>query len=793
MSAPPRLSARASLLDRKPGGPLPTLKTSGGITKPSSSSPPISHRTSTSSLTPPQQYNTPSTSGATTPTLNIHSTSSSSYGGGGYNKSAPQSAPSTPSHSRLSSGNLTNYLIPKNAQLSRVSGHSRKASRGGSGGTAAAGPRWGSNVLSYQDYVDEELFYSTPTEEDDEEFEQIKALLNSEYSVTTHQSLGQLKGGSLVVLSWKNDAAQQVEEQQLEDDKRDLAFLKETLAKTTSLSNQMVFILDRFNEGLTTLEQDVAPINASMKEWSTVYNNINLTMESMRTILERFDLSKVAQKIREGAKGDYASYMATLDHVVQSIDFFEANPQFKAAEKTLSTLKELKSTGLSELENNFKSLLLKISNIVDPTTIPALPAAKRYLAIVPPNSVEEISKSIELFQRLKYHNYQKEYKDKRSKFILMSLNKLAPEKFIKVTTESKNLAYVKGSHPLIGYTHETLRLYQIESDLAKELFGDQYHSFLEEIVHPSHELLLDTTEPIIKAKKTVDKVFGIFPLLDLFDTFTKLLPEFAGALSQRDGKHISDIKEIIKNLENTCSALLDFSLEEEFRKEEKLDQSTTVDQVTSNMLNYFKRLIEYKGSVEFLLTRSKSSFKDFTEKTLRTLSTYLQTKSKKDFTVISSTIELNNKVPFRGIIFLINNYQYIVESLGAQSILDAQSYLLKEMETACDNEIKIYREFWMALSEPLRPGKDVETKAIVKRHTNFLKTMTEISKMKFEIPDHELRTKLSNIAKDSVTKTYERFKEKCRQDKTHLEKNFAPFESNDDINRKIDKMFESQY
>ncbi|EFA80924.1 exocyst complex subunit 7 [Heterostelium album PN500] len=733
MSAPPRLSARASLLDKKPtttagssttsggggGGsgsgsstPMINIKSSGGITKPPSpiASPPLSHRT------------TPSLSSMSS----ISRTSNSSLIG------------NLSSHSRGSSGSGLNSLLNNNISnqqqqqsklsvnnpLNRVQQHSRKASRssgsGGSFGGGAGGPRWGSNVLSYQDYVDEELFYSTPTEEDDEEFEQIRNLLNSEYSITTHQTGGPLKGGQLVVLSWKNDAADKsTSDEQLENDSRDLQFLKESLGKTNSLANQMVFILDRFNDGLSSLEHDVAPINASMKEWSTIYNNINLTMDSIRSVLERFDLSKIEQKIREGAKGDYVSYMATLDNVVQSIDFLQANHNYKAADKALATLKELKSTGLSELESNFKSLLLKISNIIDPTTIGQLPSSKRYLAIISPTAIEEIAKSIELFQRLHHMSFLKEYKDKRNKFLLLSLSKMSPEKFAKSTSESKNnLAYVKGTHPLIAYVHETLRLYQIESDLARELFGDQYHTILEEIIHPSHELLLDTTEPIIKAKKTSDKVFGIFPLLDLFDTFTKLQPEFAAALSERDGKHISDIKEIIKILETTCSSLLEFNIDDEFRKEEKYDQSTTVDQTTSN------RLIEYRGSVEFLLSRSKSSsFNDFLDKTLRGLFKYLQARSKKDFLVISSAIELNNKVPFRGNIFLINNYH----------------------------------------------------------------------KLKFEVPDHELRDKLSSDAKEIITKIYEKFKELCRQDKIHLEKNFTPFESNDDINRKIDKVFESQY
>eukprot|EP01133_Synstelium_polycarpum_P010908 gene10908-12713_t len=725
---------------------------------------------------------------------------------GGIRQSPPSSRHSTPSiatpsstppsqsplknssiHSRSSSaGNYTSTggLLSTKSPMARVQqGHSRKGSKSSS-------TRWGSSPLSYQDYVDEQLFYSAPTEEDDEEFESIRKLLNSEYSVTTNQKTMALKSDNLVVLSWKNTSGAPEEDEQCNNDKRDLAFVKDTLAKTDSLSNQMEYILGEFNKGLSSLERDVAPINASMKEWSTIFNNINATMDSIKSVLERFDLSKVEQKIREGAKGDYTSYMVTLEQIVHSIDFLTANSQYKSSDKTLSTLKELKQTGLNELENNFKSLLVKISTIIDPTTIPPLPPAKRYLAIVSPVAVEEISKSIELFSKLHYTAFLKEYREKRSKFIYLSLLKMSPEKFIK-TTESKNLAYVKGTHPLIPYVYETLRLYQIESDLAKELFGTQYHTILFDIVKDPQELLLETTEPIIKFKRTVDKVFGIFPLLDLFETFKRALPGFEDALSERDGKHVLEIKDILVTLELTCSALLKFSLDEEFKKEEKSDPSTTVDEVSSNMLNYYKRLVEYRDTVEFLLSRSKSSFNEFLETTLRSLGKYLQTKSKKDFPTVS-VVDFN-KVPIKGNIFLINNYQYTVTSLQSTQILDSQSFLLKEFETDLGNEIKVFASFWNTFADQLKfvKGKD-DTKTIVKKHSNFLKTMNELSKLKFEIPDQEMKEKLKSDSKAIVSKVYDKFKEICRQDKIHLEKNFAPFESTEDINRKIDRIFDTQ-
>ncbi|KAF2073653.1 hypothetical protein CYY_005038 [Polysphondylium violaceum] len=799
----PRLSARTSVLDHKkatassPSSSTPAsstaLKGSSGISSNSSSS--ISSNSNTSPLLSKRNslnYNSsPLTSNSTLSSSPTTSSPLYSKSMGVMSSSSIQQQPSPlfkqPSQNNMLGGNFGNLNV-KTPTLARVKGHTRKQS-------SASSTRWGSNVPSYQDYVDEELLYSTPTQQDDEEFDHIRDLLNSEYSVTTVQTTGALKSSNLVVLSWKGGMGNDQEDEQMENDKRDLSYIKETLGKTNQMSKQMIYILDAFNNGLTTLEQNVAPINASMKEWSAIYNNISSTMDAVKNTLEKFDVEKIEAKIKEGAKGDYASYMLALEHVGNSIDFLNNNPDFKSADKSLSALKDLKQMGLNELENNFKSLLLKISNVVDPPSIPKLPPGsnnKRYLSIVPPQSVEEISKSIDLFSKLHFFSFLKEYKDKRSKFILNSLRKMGPEKFIKQTSETKNLAYVKGSHPLISYTAETLHLYQIESDLAKEFFGDQYHTILEEIIDPSHELLLETTEPIIKVKKTPgDKVFSIFPLLDLFDTFSKLLPEFSLAISTRDGKHIAELKEVLKTLESTCSSLLEFSLEDETRKD--TTSEPTVDEVSSNIINYFKRLIEYKQSVEFLLAKkSTQSFNDFLEKTLKNLMKYLLNRSKKDFPMISSLDFY--KVSIKSNIFLINNYHYIFSTLQQFKVIGGGgTIMLREFEINLENEIKVFNDFWLALVEMLKFNKSKDdTKAITKKHTNFLKTINDISKLKFDIPDQELRLKLKTDAKNNIERAYDRFKEVCRLDKIHLEKNyFTPFESTDDINRKIDRIFDT--
>ncbi len=101
-----------------------------------------------------------------------------------------------------------------------------------------------------------------------------------------------------------------------------------------------------------------------------------------------------------------------------------------------------------------------------------------YLELIPINAMEELKKIVKRFAVFSYTNHVKEYKDKRGKFLVNSIRKLNPEKFVKENAEGYNtrilvtsftlfstlyrkVGYTKGTHKFIELLKITLKLLQV--------------------------------------------------------------------------------------------------------------------------------------------------------------------------------------------------------------------------------------------------------------------------------------------------------------------------------------------
>lgn len=94
---------------------------------------------------------------------------------------------------------------------------------------------------------------------------------------------------------------------------------------------------------------------------------------------------------------------------------------------------------------------MKHSNPIDPLKLPEqMPDRNKHLGIegiclctqltaspefIPVNALEELKKIVKRFAVHAYVNHLKDYKDKRGKFLVNSVRKLNPEKFIKDNAE----------------------------------------------------------------------------------------------------------------------------------------------------------------------------------------------------------------------------------------------------------------------------------------------------------------------------------------------------------------------
>jgi len=505
-----------------------------------------------------------------------------------------------------------------------------------------------------------------------------------------------------------------------------------------------------------------------MQSWKFAHENINKAMGSVSKVLEIFDTAaKVEGKINDGARGEYDSYLACIDSMSEAVVFLTNNKNFKSAEKALTQLKALLKLGLSELENIFRSLIMKHSNPIDPLKLPEkMPDRNKHLELVPVNAMEELKKIVKRFSVFNYINHLKDYKDKRGKFLVNSIRKLNPEKFIKENAEGK-VGYTKGSHKFIELVKVALRLLQAERDLALELLdAANFDSVFSDITEQTIELLEETTDTLIKVKRNTDTIFSVFVLFDIWENFNKMLPDLERVIKVRNGKRNEAMAEMVGKLKQVCQkSFNDFVEEVKADSLKVLPVDGTVHELTSNTVNYLKRLFEYKDTVETLLPRPtnprQSSLGEFIIGVLSYLRNNLESKAKRE-----KKSSLAN-------IFLLNNYHYMLKTIRTSeiiSVISGANQFLEEYEKLFDEQLAIYSSSWDKAADYItitvddkritgRLPSSKEKKFIKNKLDNFNAEIEEQfhTQKTFSVPDTDLQLKLRQDAKEKIIPLYSKF------------------------------------
>eukprot|EP00026_Physarum_polycephalum_P001000 Phypoly_transcript_01001.p1 GENE.Phypoly_transcript_01001~~Phypoly_transcript_01001.p1 ORF type:complete len:708 (-),score=122.75 Phypoly_transcript_01001:98-2221(-) len=548
---------------------------------------------------------------------------------------------------------------------------------------------------------------------------------------------------------------------------KNIQFIQTSLQRSEQLTTNMVAILDSFSLRLTSLEATMIPIHRVMQEWKFAHENINRAMQSVAKVIDIFDTAlKVEPKINDGARGEYDTYLACIDSLGEAFVFLTNNKNFKSAEKAIVQIKALLKQGLTELENIFRSLIMKHSNPIDPLKLPEVPPDRnRHLELVPINAMDELKKIVKRFSVFNYTNHLKEYKDKRGKFLVNSMRKLNPDKFSKEAAEGK-VGYTKGSHKLIELLKVTLRLFQGERDLALELLdAANFDATFADILEQPIELLEETTDTVIKVKRNTETLFGIFVLFDIWGNFNAMLPEFEHVIKVRNGKHNESTAEMVGKLKQVCQkSFVDF--EEEVKKDnlKMLPVDGTVHELTSNVVHYLKRLFEYKDTVEALLPRpansKQSALGEFIINVLTHLRNNLESKAKRE-----KKASLAN-------IFLLNNYHYMLKTIRTSEIISviSTSKFLQEYEQLFDEQMDIYISSWNKAADYVTitvDDKRIQGRAPSTKEKKFIKKKlgefnAEIEEQfhtqkTFSVPDTDLQNKLRQDAIAKLVPLYSKF------------------------------------
>ncbi|XP_043697541.1 exocyst complex component EXO70A1-like [Telopea speciosissima] len=481
-------------------------------------------------------------------------------------------------------------------------------------------------------------------------------------------------------------------------------FMRESLQKSQTITDNMVAILGSFDHRLSALETAMRPTQIRTHSIRRAHENIDKALKAAEVILAQFDLSRQAEaKILRGPHEDLESYLEAVDQLRSNVRFFSNNKTFKSSDGVLNHANNLLAKAILKLEEEFKQLLTSYSKPVEPDRLfDCLPNSLRPSSGSPGNQVDSSgknpsthnhpTKSLEtaiykpptlipprilpllhdLAQQMVQAGHQQQLlkisRDTRASVLEQSLRKLGVERLSKDDVQKMQWEVLEAK---IGNWIHFMRiavklLFAGERKVCDQIF-DGFDSLRDqcfaEVTGNSVAMLLSFGEAIAKSKRSPEK---LFVLLDMYEIMREIQPEIHILF---DGKACTEMREsalvLTKRLAQTAQETFgDFeeAVEKDATKTAVLDG--TVHPLTSYVINYVKFLFDYQSTLKQLFEEFKSGdeansqLASVTMRIMQALMTNLDGKSKQ------------YKDPALTQLFLMNNIHYMVRSVRRSEAKD---------------------------------------------------------------------------------------------------------------------------
>ncbi|KAL5709628.1 hypothetical protein ACHQM5_020293 [Ranunculus cassubicifolius] len=479
-----------------------------------------------------------------------------------------------------------------------------------------------------------------------------------------------------------------------------VSFMKESLQKSQTITDNMVSILGSFDHRLSALETAMRPTQIRTHSIRRAHENIDKTLKAADIILSQFDLTRQAEaKILRGPHEDLESYLQAVDQLKTNIRFFSSNKSFKSSDAVLNNANNLLAKAISKLEEEFRQLLSSYSKPVEPDRLfdclptslrPGSPGQGKNVSST--NHPEHPNKSLEtavytpptlipprilpllhdLAQQMVHAGHQQQlfkiYRDARAPVLEQSLRKLGVEKLSKDDVQKMQWEVLEAK---IGNWIHFMRiavklLFAGEWKICDQIFEgndslkDQCFG---EVTTNCVAMLLSLGDAIAKSKRSPEK---LFVLLDMYEIMHELQKEIQEMFS---GKACTEMRDsaltLTKRLAQTAQETFgDFeeAVEKDATKTAVLDG--TVHPLTSYVINYVKFLFDYQSTLKQLFQEfeksgeTTSQLASVTIRIMNALQTNLDGKSKQ------------YRDPALTQLFLMNNIHYMVRSVRKSEAKD---------------------------------------------------------------------------------------------------------------------------
>ncbi|XP_058209820.1 exocyst complex component EXO70A1 isoform X1 [Rhododendron vialii] len=477
------------------------------------------------------------------------------------------------------------------------------------------------------------------------------------------------------------------------------AFMRESLQKSQSITENMVAILGSFDHRLSALETAMRPTQIRTHSMRRAHENIDKTLKAAEVFLGQFDLSRQAEaKILRGPHEDLESYLEAVDQLRSIVHFFSGNKSLQSSIGVLNHANNLLSKAILKLEEEFRQLLTSYSKPVEPDRLfDCLPNCLRPSSgspgqgdangkklsstnhkleaaiftvptLIPPRILPLLH---DLAQQMVHAGHQQQlftiYRETRAAVLEQSLRKLGVEKLGKEDVQRMQWEVLEAK---IGNWIHFMRisvklLFAGEKKVCDQIFegvDSLKEQCFADVTATSVAVLLSFGEAIAKSKRSPEK---LFVLLDMYELMRELQPEME---TNFQGKYCMEMREsavvLTKRLAQTAQETFgDFeeAVEKDATKTAVLDG--TVHPLTSYVINYVKFLFDYQSTLKLLFQEFDEGDADarltaVTTRIMQALQSNLDGKSKQ------------YKDPALTQLFLMNNIHYIVRSVRRSEAKD---------------------------------------------------------------------------------------------------------------------------
>ncbi|KAL5976493.1 hypothetical protein ACLOJK_020826 [Asimina triloba] len=508
------------------------------------------------------------------------------------------------------------------------------------------------------------------------------------------------------------------------------AYMRESLQKSQSITDNIVSMLGSFDHRLSALDAAMRPTQVRTHSIRKAHGNIDKTLKAAEVILGQFDLSHQAEsKILKGPHDDLESYLEAVEQLRSNVRFFSSNKSFKTSDGVLNHANGLLAKAILKLEEEFRQRLSSYSKPVEPDRLfdclpnslrpssgsPGHQADSNGRSQSPSNQPEPQNKTSEssvynpptlippriipllhdLAQQMVQAGYQQQcvtiYRETRASVLEQSLRKLGVEKLSKEDVQKMQWEVLEAKiGNWIHYMRIAVKLlFAAESKVCEQIFEgmdsikDQCFG---EVTSGSLAMLLSFGEAIAKGKRSPEK---LFVLLDMYEIMHELQPEPCTKIqlllraaasvieSIFEGKACAEMREsalsLTKRLAQTAQETFgDFEEAVEKDATKTAVQDGTVHPLTS--YNAYMENLEVEKTILLLLfyqSTLKQLFQEFENR--EEANSQLAAVTMRIMQALQTNLEGKSKQykdPALTHLFLMNNIHYMVRSVRRSEAKD---------------------------------------------------------------------------------------------------------------------------